>query len=50
MKQMDTSLNVSRPLKVAELKSKYIQQVKDLFGLYEVGAISQEDFDQQKAL
>ena len=50
MKQMDTSPNVSRPLKVAELKSKYIQQVKDLFGLYEVGAISQEDFDQQKAL
>ena len=37
-------------LKAAELKSKYIQQVKDLHGLYEVGAISQEDFEQQKHL
>ena len=45
-----TPPNVSRPLKEVELKSKYIQQVQDLFDLYEVGAISQEDFDRQKAL
>lgn len=43
--------NVSRLLKVADLKSKYIQQIKDLFGLGEVGALSQEgDFDQQKGI
>ena len=48
MKQVHTSPNVSRPLKVAELQSKYIQQVKDLHGLNEVGAISQEDFEEQK--
>ena len=43
-KQSDAvSPNVSRPLKVADLTSKYIQQIKDLFSLYEVGALSQDD-------
>ena len=50
LKQLDTSPSISKPLRVAELKSKYIQQVKDLFSLYEVGALSQEDFDHQKGL
>ena len=41
MKQVDTSPNVSMPLKAAEVKSIYIQQVKDLHGLDEVGATYQ---------
>ena len=49
-KQNGTSPNVSRSLKIADPKSKYIQQIKDLFCLYEVGALSQEDFDRQKAI
>lgn len=36
---------VARPLKIAELKFKYIQEMKDLVSLYELGALSQEDFD-----
>ena len=44
LKQSDAvSPNVSGPLKVADLKSKHIQQIKDLFSLYEVGALSQDD-------
>ena len=51
LKQSDAlSPNVSRPLKVADLKSKYIQQIKDLFSLYEVGALSQDNFDRQKSI
>ena len=51
LKHNDTgSPNVSRTLKVADLKSKYIQQIKGLFSLYEVGALSQDDFDKQKGI
>lgn len=50
IKQADTPPNVSRLLEAAELKPKYVQQVKDLHALYEVGAISQEDYEQQKRL
>ena len=47
MKQVDTSPNVSMPLKAAEVKSIYIQQVKDLHGLDEVGATYQSVFFMQ---
>ena len=37
------------PIKAAELKSTYIKQIKELYSLFEIGALSSEDFQQQKS-
>ena len=43
----DVSLSPSRK---AEIRSKYIQQLRELHDLMKIGAIDQCDFDYQKSL
>jgi len=37
------------PAKVVNLRSNYLQQIWDLYGLYESGATSEAEFKEQKA-
>lgn len=40
---------VITPVRAAELKTIYISQIKDLYSLFEAGAISGDDFQKQKS-
>lgn len=44
-----TSSHSSSPRKLADLTSKYIDQLKELHSLLEVGALTNEEFAEQKA-
>jgi len=41
--------NKFSPAKRCNLKSQYVVQLKDLHALYESGALSKQEFDDQKA-
>lgn len=43
-----TSSHPSSPRKLADLRSKYIDQLKELYSLLEVGALTNEEFAEQK--
>ena len=43
-----TSSSIS-PAKLADLRSNYLLQLRDLHSLYESGAISESEFQEQKA-
>ena len=45
-----TSSHSSSPRKLADLRSKYIDQLKELHSLLEVGALTNEEFAEQKQI
>ena len=40
----------SSPVKVVQLRSQYIQQLKDIHSLYEAGALSEQEYTEEKDL
>ena len=40
----------SSPVRVAQLRSQYIQQLKDLHALYEAGALNEQEYTEEKEL
>ena len=47
-KTVNPSSSVVTPIKAADLKSTYIKQIKELHSLFEIGAITEADFQKQK--
>ena len=45
----EKSPKVITPIKAAELKTKYISQIKELYSLLESGALTESDFQKQKS-
>jgi len=48
---MYTSIgNYSSPTKSVELRGKYIQQLKEMVNLHDIGALTDEEYEEQRSV